>query len=68
MAELIHRHWLDWAFWSMVGVYVTVIPVLFYGPLVVVPLTLAVVSVLFVYIGFWADHVTYRRMKRGQER
>lgn len=68
MAEYWHRHWLDWAFWSLVGVYASMALVALWHPGFWVTMGLAYAAMAFTCTGFWADDIVYRRMKREQER
>jgi hypothetical protein len=68
MAEFVHRHWLDWGFWTLVGVYASAVVVAFWRPFWVVTLGLAYLAIVIMCVGSWADNVCYRRMKREQER
>lgn len=68
LAEYIHRHWLDWSFWTLIGVYASAVVVAFWHPFWVVTISLAYITIVLFAGGSWADSITYRRMKREQER
>lgn len=68
MADFVHRHWLDWAFWTMISGYVLFAPAIFWRPAWVVAVALVVCACLITFVGFAFDNVVYRRMKREQER
>ena len=67
--DYIHRHWLDWSFWSMITGYLLFIPAMIWQPAWIAAIIAEVFgSCVIVFVGFLADHVVYRRMRREQER
>jgi branched-subunit amino acid ABC-type transport system permease component len=68
MAEYVHRRWLDWSSWAIVGVYLSAVATAFWRPLWVITMGLAYLGILTMLAGFLADRAYYRRMRREQER
>jgi hypothetical protein len=68
VSEFVHRHWLDWSFWLLIGCYASAVVVAFWHPFWVVTMGLAYAALTIIGLGFWADDACYRRMKREQER